>query len=113
MHGPSCGAWDLNSSLPVEIQTDLILSDPKNPTARLSSQNPKILPTISSEEDVNYPLNSFQRLFRPDFRSGNLLWRMMIVIRFLCGRASAPSEYDTFSKRHRVVQSLTKLNNKI
>ena len=32
-HGESCGVKDLNSSFPVEPQTDLIWSDPKNPTA--------------------------------------------------------------------------------
>ena len=51
--------------------------------------------------------------FPAHFQSGSLLWQMMFVISFPRGRARAPSDYDTWTKRHRVVQSLTKLNNKI
>ena len=47
------------------------------------------------------------------FLSGGLLWQMMIVISFPHGCKRAPSDYDTWTRRHRVVQSLTKLNNKI
>ena len=38
---------------------------------------------------------------------------MIIVISFPCVCASASSDYDTWTKRHQVVQSLTKLNHKI
>ena len=47
------------------------------------------------------------------FLSGGLLWQMMIVISFPYRCKSAPSDYDTWTKRHWVVQSLTKLNNRI
>ena len=38
---------------------------------------------------------------------------MMIVISFPHEHANTPSDYDTWTKRHRVVQSLTKLHNEI
>ena len=47
------------------------------------------------------------------FLSEGLLWQMMTVISFLHGCKSAPSDYGTWTKRDWVVQSLTKLNNKI
>ena len=47
------------------------------------------------------------------FLSGTLLYQMMIVISFLLRQVSFPSDNDTGNKRHRVIQRLTKLNNKI
>ena len=93
--GASCGISDLNSSLPVVTQTDLISSDPKAPTARFNDQtwtqvffqNPQILRIIAS--DVNHPLNSLQL----HFLSGSLLWQIMIVISFPHARKTAPSDY--------------------
>ena len=41
------------------------------------------------------------------FLSEGLLWHMMIVISFPRGRKTAPSDYCRWTKRHRVVQSLT------
>ena len=47
---------------------------------------------------------------QPYFLSGGLLWQTMIVISFPRGRKIASSDYCTWTKRRRVVQSLTKLN---
>ena len=48
-----------------------------------------------------------------NFLSGVLLWEMMIVISFPRRRKSSPSDYFTWTKRHQIVQSFTKLNNRI
>ena len=50
-------------------------------------------------------------LIYSNFRS--LLLQMMIVISFPHGHASSPSYYNIWNKRHKLVQSLTKLNNKM
>ena len=42
--------------------------------------------------------------------SGTLWWQMMIIISFPRRLASKPSDFDTWNKRHRVVQNLTKQN---
>ena len=69
-------------------------------------QNPQILRT--SLPGMTSSAHSILSNGRPAyFLSGGLLWKMMIVIFF------APSDYCTWTKRHRIVQSLTELNNKI
>ena len=67
-HGVSCGNKDLNSSLPVETQTNLFWSDPKNLAAHFNGRTSTTVFTkssnsrdISSGYDVNHPLNSLQR----------------------------------------------------
>ena len=40
MHSASCSVKDLNSFLLVETQTDMISSDPQNPTATFKMSNP-------------------------------------------------------------------------
>ena len=69
-HGTSCGVSDLKSSLPVETQTDLLWSDPKNPAVfsktsnsqdQLSFQKPQILRTSYSGYEFNHPLKSPQQ----------------------------------------------------
>ena len=50
---------------------------------------------------------------QPHFLFGGLLWQMMIVISFPSRCKTASSDYSTWTRRHRVVQRLTKLNDKI
>ena len=90
--GASCSIWDINSSLLVETQIDLISPDPKNSTTCFhgrtstpSFQIPQIFRTISSWWDVTQPLYSLQS----HFLSRSLLWQMIIVIPFLRGCTSA------------------------
>ena len=99
-------------NLLVDTRSDLIRSEKLYSLLRRSYlnsrlfQNPKILWTIYSGYDVTLPL-------RPHFLSRSLLWQLMIVISYPCGRVSAPSDYDTWTKKHCVVQSLRRLNKKI
>ena len=65
---------------------------------------------ISSRHDVIHPLDSLITLVQLHFLSGGLLWQTMIVISFPRGHASAPSDENTWNKRHQLVKSLRKLN---
>ena len=64
MHDAFCGVYDLNSSLPLETQTDRIRSEKPNRLFHqsklnsLSFQNPSILRIVLSEYDVNHQLSS-------------------------------------------------------
>ena len=107
----------LYQSRPKLIWSDQIR---KTPTARFEGQTSTPFYSksenslaISSGYDIIHPLNSLQLLVPPHLLSkGGLSWQMMIVISFPRGHASATSDYDTRIKRHRVVQSLTKLDKK-
>ena len=63
-HNTFCIVLDLNSSLLVETQTDLIWSDPRDSTARFEGRTSTLIfskswnsQDISSGHDVIYPLN--------------------------------------------------------
>ena len=118
-HNEFCGVYDLKLSLPVETQTDLIWSDPKNSTATFNGQTSTELFLKSS--------NSRDRLFWVWRQPPTQFTLTTILARFLSGsfimtdddcqilsaRARKWSVCIHLNQRHRVVQSLTKLNNKI
>ena len=64
-------------------------------------------PSLSGMTASTYSIHS-------DGASGSIssqrVWQIMIVISFPRGCTSALSDYSTWTKRHRVVQSLTKVN---
>ena len=109
------------ASLPAETQTDLIPSDPKTPNARFNGRTSthrlfkkdKNYQNISSEYDVTHQLDSLHGKSSPISCLRGLLWQMMIVISFPCRYARALSNYDTWTKRHWVFESLIKLNHTI
>ena len=86
MHSASCGVWDLNSSLPVEIwKTQPYVSRAGNSSTCLF----KILNFIGPSL-----LGMMSSILQPHILSGGLLlWLMMIVISFLHRHQTASSNY--------------------
>ena len=76
-------------------------------------QNPKILRNISSGNDVIHQLSSLQCPVRPHFLSRSLSYWWWLSYPFRTGMRVHRLTIDIWIKRHRVVQSLRKLNNKI
>ena len=111
----SCGVKDLNSSLPVEIRkTQLFDSIAESPITRLHGpistsqltvfQNPQILRTISSRHDIIHT--------PAPFPIWGFIMTIVIVISFVRERKTVPNDYAP-EILTRIVQSPTKLNDKI
>ena len=103
--------------------------DPKKPSTSFNGQNPTLPSTVedpTTTSTVKIQLVFFKILkfsgpslldmmsstLQPHFLSGGLLWQMVIVIFFAHERKTAPNDYapELFA---RIVQSPTKLNDKI
>ena len=93
-------------------------SNPKNSTATFNSvpqltfKNPQIVWTISSGHDVINPLNSLQRPSSPISCLGVLYDRWGLSYPF-CAGVRLWQLTMLLNKRHRVVQNLTKVNDRI
>ena len=78
----------------------------------LSFQNPQNSLNISSGHDAIHTFNSLQRPFSPISCLGVYFVRWWLSYPFRAG-VKVPIWRCIWTKRHRVVQSITKLNNKI
>ena len=81
-HGASCNVYDLNSSLPVETQTDLFWSDPKNLTKHFHGRTSNTwLFKILKFSGLSLPVTmSTSHLIHSNWRPASFsLWRFIIT----------------------------------
>ena len=102
--GTSCGVYDLNSSLPVEIRkTQLFDSMAESPTlASMADTQPSTYMvqcqfSIDSFSKSSNSLDHFFQAWRHSHSSPFPVWgfimTMLIVISFACERKTAPNDY--------------------